>query len=190
MAEVSRAQMARELKSKYKQMSEVQLAKMIQMFEAECKMQKTATQYLQEQVTVQEAILQQLSVQREKDKIQAAESKLRIQGVRKRYEFAVRKSFLNAQQVKKGSDDEEEELDSDGEKIEDDSFSVAPKGEARLFYEGQLMPVSQIKKWCASQITHIIDEQNERLAQTQEQIIKIFKDTDKKMLLFGKPLEE
>ena len=52
------------------------------------------------------------------------------------------------------------------------------------------MPVSQIKKWCASQITHIIDEQNERLAQTQEQIIKIFKDTDKKMLLFGKPLEE
>ena len=39
-------------------------------------------------------------------------------------------------------DDEEEELDSDGEKIEDDSFSVAPKGEARLFYEGQLMPVS------------------------------------------------
>ena len=73
--------------------------------------------------------MQQLSVQREKDKIQAAESKLRIQGVRKRYEFAIRKSFLNAQQKgKKDSDDEEVELDSDGEKIEDESFSVAPKG--------------------------------------------------------------
>ena len=43
MAEVTRASMARELKNKYKQLSEVQLSKMFQMFEAECKMQKTAT---------------------------------------------------------------------------------------------------------------------------------------------------
>ena len=49
--------------------------------------------------------------------------------MRKRYEFAIRKSFLNAQQKgKKDSGDEEVELDSDGEKIEDESISVAPKG--------------------------------------------------------------
>ena len=59
-----------------------------------------------------------------------------------------------------------------------------------MFYEGNLMPVSQIEKWCASQLTNIIDEQSERIAQTQEQIIDIFKFTDLRMKLFGLPLEE
>ena len=179
----------RELKQKYKQQSEMQLSKMIQMFDAECKMQKTAVAYLDEQKNIQEAILQQLSVQREQDKIKTAESKLRIQGVRKRYEFAMRKNFLNANsgQKKKGSDDEDDKgSDTDREDSEDD----APKGEARLFFENQQMPMSQIRKYCTQQITSILDEQTERLAQTQDTIIGIFKATDLRMKLFGLPLEE
>ena len=44
----NRAHVMRELKQKYKQQSEMQLSKMIQMFDAECKMQKTAVAYLDE----------------------------------------------------------------------------------------------------------------------------------------------
>ena len=88
--------------------------------------------------------------------------------MRKRYEFALRKNQFNQQDKgQKKTDDEDGSSDGDEEEL-DDSMMVVPKGEARVFFEGQAMPMSQIRKWTAQQITSIIDEQSERIAQTQD----------------------
>ena len=86
-----------------------------------------------------------------------------------------------------GDGDESDEDDDDGD---DGAGGAAMKGQSRLFFENQPVTMQQVKQWGATQLMNILDEQTERLAQTNDQIIDIFKATDKRMKLFGLPLDK
>ena len=92
-------------------------------------------------------------------------------------------------QTKKEDGGTDEDSDEGSEASDEDDFD-APIGDSRIYFEDQPVPLSAVRQWGANQLTFILDEQSERLAQTHDQIIDIFKKTEMRMRLFGLPLSE
>ena len=191
-----------EMRKRYGKLQPSQMIEVIKEFAEETRDQDVATGYLMAQVKLLDGILDKISAQKERDKIAAAEKRMSMKDVKKRYHLALREYHLNPanaaaikkeQEAKDGkvsdvSSEEEEEPEHDQNNGESAVKNWAQSG-GKLFMDGIGYSRIEIQEVVQKHFGNHIADGIEQVEDSNEDILQFIKESDFKSRIYGVPLE-
>ena len=204
MAQLTDKQIELEMKKRYGKLGPAQMIEVIKEFKEETRDQDVAQGYLKAQVKLYDGILDKISAQKERDKISAAEKRMSMKEVKKRYHLALREYHLNpanAAAIKKEQDAKmgiQASEESSEENEEEDQADQTNGGEAvknfaqsggKLFMDGIGYSRLEIQETVQKHFGTFVEDSIEVVQDTNEDILGFIKESDFRTRIYGVPLE-